>query len=192
MQDRSKPAGTTSVPMYALGAIFLVPLTIGVLLVSSSASRNDHANQISRDVASMYAQGVDFSNPANQNIALNVAGGLGVDIRAGRGVLILSKLRVVHEGDCPSNSLGNCINKGYAVVIQRFVIGNTGLRASAFGSPSSIDPTTGVVRNWASDVTARAQDFPTTLKAGESTFAAECYLASSEAGSNGIYSRAMF
>jgi hypothetical protein len=177
--------------MYALGAIFLVPLTIGVLMVSSSASRNDHANQISRDVASMYAQGVDFSNPANQNIALNVAGGLGVDIRAGRGVLILSRLRVVHESDCGANGGENCANKGYAVVTQRFIIGNSALRGSSFGSPNSIDPRTGAVRNWAGDVTARAVDFPTTLKAGESTFAAECYLASSEAG-NGIYSRAMF
>jgi len=177
--------------MYALGAIFLVPLTIGVLMVSSSASRNDHANQISRDVASMYAQGVDFSNSANQNIALNVAEGLGVDIRAGRGVLILSKLRVVHEGDCASNNIGNCANKGYTVVTQRFVIGNPTLRTSSFGSPASIDPTTGAVRNWTGDISARAQDFPATLKAGESTYAAECYLASTEAG-NGIYSRAMF
>lgn len=191
MQDRSKPARAASVPMYALGAIFLVPLTIGVLMVSSTANRNDHANQISRDVASMYAQGVDFSNPANQNIALNVAEGLGVDIRGGRGVLILSKLRVVHEADCTANGLDNCANKGHAVVTQRYVIGNPSLRMSSFGSPSSIDPATGGVRNWAADLTARAQDFPTTLKAGETTYAAECYLASSEAG-NGIYSRAMF
>jgi len=191
MQDRSKTARATSVPMYALGAIFLVPLTIGVLMVSSSATRNDHANQISRDVASMYAQGVDFSNPANQNIALNVAGGLGVDIRAGRGVLILSKLRMVHDNDCAANSSENCANKGYVVVVQRFVIGNAGLRGSSFGSPASIDPKTGGVRNWMADVTARAQDFTGTLKAGETTYAAECYLASSDAG-NGIYSRAMF
>lgn len=191
MQDRSKPARATSVPMYALGAIFLVPLTIGVLMVSSSANRNDHANQISRDIASMYAQGVDFSNPANQNIAVNVAEGLGVNLRAGQGVLILSKLRVVHESDCASMGLGTCANKGYAVVTQRFVIGRKGLRASSFGSPGGIDPTTGAVRNWAGDVTARAQDFPATLKPGEFTFAAECYLSAGDTG-NGIYSRAMF
>jgi hypothetical protein len=51
-----------------LGAIFLIPLSIGLLLVTS-ASQNDHANQISHDVDSMYAQGMDFSQPANQDIA---------------------------------------------------------------------------------------------------------------------------
>src|SRR5712692_10279664 len=101
MQRRSILSRSTSIPLYALGAIFLVPLGIGVMLVNSSASRNDHANQVSRDVASMYAQGVDFSNKANQNIALNVAEGLGMAIGGGNGVLILSKIRVVHDADCP-------------------------------------------------------------------------------------------
>src|SRR6266849_3616894 len=119
MKSRSQARATT-VPLYALGAIFLVPIGIGVLLVNNSASRNDHANQVSRDVASMYAQGVDFSNIANQNIALNVAEGLGMNLRGGNGVLILSKIRVVEDADCASDPLGKCPNKGYAVVTQRY------------------------------------------------------------------------
>ena len=78
--------------MYTLGAIFLVPLSIGVLLVNSNASQSDHVKQISHDLASMYAQGMDFSRSANQTIALRVGEGLGMDVRAGRGVLILSKI----------------------------------------------------------------------------------------------------
>jgi hypothetical protein len=100
MLTRSKQSRGTLIPLYALGAIFFIPLAIGVLLVSNSANRNDHANQVSRDVGSMYAQGLDFSNTANQDIALKVAEGLGMDIRGGKGVLILSKLRVVHNTDC--------------------------------------------------------------------------------------------
>jgi hypothetical protein len=189
MQNRS-PARATSVPLYALGAIFLVPLGIGVLLVNSNASRNDHANQVSRDVASMYSQGVDFSNTANQNIALNVADGLGMNLRDGKGLLILSKIRVVHESDCSAMAAPACANKGYAVVTQRFVIGNKTLRPSSFGTPTVID-STGNVHNWASDISARAEEFPANLKSGEFTFAAECYLTTQESR-NGVYSRAMF
>ena len=189
MQNRS-PVRATSVPLYALGAIFLVPLGIGVLLVTSSASRNDHANQVSRDVASMYSQGVDFSNTANQNIALSVADGLDMNLRDGKGVLILSKIRVVHESDCSAIPAENCANRGYAVVTQRFVIGNKTLRPSSFGTPAVIDPT-GNVHNWASDISARAEEFPANLKSGEFTYAAECYLTTQESR-NGVYSRAMF
>jgi hypothetical protein len=187
MLTRSKQSRGTLVPLYALGAIFFVPLVIGVVLVSNSASRNDHANQVSRDVASMYAQGLDFANAANQDIALKVAEGLGMDIRGGRGVLILSRIRVVHASDCA----GHCANEGFAVITQRYVIGNATLRASSFGTPAHVDAGTGNVKDWANDVTARAEDFPANLKAGESTYAAECYLASQEP-LGGVYSRAMF
>jgi hypothetical protein len=191
MLTRSKQSRGTLIPLYALGAIFFVPLAIGVLLVNNSASRNDHANQVSRDVASMYAQGLDFSSTANQDIALKVAEGLGMNIRGGKGVLILSKIRVVHGTDCAAVGASHCANEGYAVITQRYVIGNRALRASSFGTPTYIDSGTGNVRDWTNDVTARAEDFPTNLKAGESTYAAECYLASQEPR-GGVYSRAMF
>src|ERR1700678_2451502 len=113
MHRRFKQPGGTSIRLYALGAIFLVPLSIGVLLVTSNASQNDNAYQISHDVASMYAQGLNFSQRANQNIALSVADGKGIDVRGGKGVLILSKIRVVHPSDCPGSASGKCGNKGY-------------------------------------------------------------------------------
>jgi hypothetical protein len=190
MLSRPRQVRGTLIPLYALGAIFFVPLAIGVLLVNNSASRDEHANQVSRDVASMYAQGVDFANAANQDIALKVAEGLGVNIRGGQAVLILSKIRVVHDPDCATTSVGRCSNKGHAVVTQRFVIGSQALRPSSFGTPSHIDAGTGTVRDWWNDPTARAQDFPATLKAGETTYAAECYV-KADPGS-GVYSRAMF
>lgn len=191
MDTRPQAARSSSIRLYAVGAIFLVPLSIGVLLVNSSASQNDHANEISRDVASMYAQGIDFSKAENRNIVLRAAEGLGVQIEQGQGVLILSKIRVVHDSDCSSDRSGNCPNKGYAVVTQRYVIGNSALRSSSFGTPAKIDGATGNVRNWASDTSARAQDFTTRLDAGEFTYAAECYLAAPEART-GVYSRSMF
>ncbi|HTR36536.1 MAG TPA: hypothetical protein VMH80_11570 [Bryobacteraceae bacterium] len=191
MSRPPKQPGPNLIRHYALGAIFLVPLSIGVLLVTSNASQNDHANQISHDVGAMYAQGMDFSQPSNQDIALNVAEGLEVNLRAGQGVLILSKIQVVQPGACASRPSGKCTNEGHAVVTQRYTLGNTALRSSSFGTPDSVDSRTGNVGDWANDLTARADGFSGSLKPGESTYVAECYLASAEAR-GGVYSRAMF
>ena len=128
---------------------------------------------------------------ANQAIALRVGEGLGMDIRAGQGVLILSKIRVVHDTDCPPQTPAQCANKGYAVVTQRYVLGDRTLRASSFGTPGNVDSATGNVQNWSNDPSARAQDFPPSLKPGEFTYAAECYLTSPESRA-GVYSRTMY
>ncbi len=191
MLRRPRYPGTTLFRLYVLGAIFLIPLSIGIVMVTNNASRSDHANQISHDVGSMYAQGVDFSNGANQHIALSVAEGIGIDIQGGKAVLILSKIRVVHPSDCPADASGKCNNKGYPVVIERYVLGNRSLRPSSFGTPGSLDPTSGQVRDWTNDLSARAANFASTLNPGEVTYAAECYLTSPESPS-GIYSRTMF
>lgn len=191
MLRRAKNPGTTPLRLYVLGAIFLIPLCIGTVLVTNNASRSDHAYQISHDVGSMYAQGVDFSQSANQNIALSVAEGIGNDMHGGKGVLILSKIRVVHPSDCPPNATGTCNNQGYPVVTERYVLGNRSLRPSSFGTPASLDPASGKVRDWTNDLSARAANFASTLKPGEVTFAAECYLTSPESPS-GVYSRTMF
>ena len=178
---------SAAVPLYALGAIFLVPLTIGVLMVTSHAEQDGRANQISRDLASMYAQGVDFSRSENRDIAMRVAEGLGMD--SAQGVVILSKIRVVHNSDCGGTQ--KCLNDGHAVVTQRYVLGNAGLRASSFGTPAKLDESTGNIADWVNDPSARAEEFSTQLKPGEVTYAAECYLASRESRA-GVYSRVMF
>jgi hypothetical protein len=181
----------SSITHYALGAIFLIPLLIGVFLVSTSANRTDRANQVSRDLASMYAQGVDFAKEANRDIALRLAEGLGLDLAGGKGVVILSKIHVVRDADCLPAAPGRCVNKGLPVIVQRFVIGNAGLRASSLGAPLEIDASSGNVRDWPSDFSARAQEFSADLKPGEYTYSAECYLLGSEARA-GVYSRSMF
>ncbi len=191
MPRRLKSPGTTLLRLYVLGAIFLIPLSIGIVSVTNNANRSDHAYQISHDVGSMYAQGLDFSQGANQNIALSVAEGIGIDIHGGRAVLILSKIRVVHPSDCPPDDVEKCSNKGYPVVTERYVLGNRQLRPSSFGTPASLDPASGKVRDWTNDLSARADNFASSLKPGEVTYAAECYLTSPESG-NGVYSRTMF
>ena len=188
IDSASPPPKSQSLTLYALGAIFVAPLLIGVVLVRNSADRNDIANQVSRDIASMYSQGVDFSKPENQAIALRVAEGAGLQLDGEHGVVILSKLRVVKESDCVSS---DCANLGRPVVVERFVIGSRALRASSFCVPGGLDPDTGKVANWAADPSARAGEVALNLKAGEFTYAAECYLATPDTGA-GVYTRAMF
>lgn len=191
MLRRPKHPSSTLLRLYVLGALFLLPLSIGIVLVTNNANRSDHAYQVSHEVGSMFAQGLDFSQGANQNIALSVAEGVGIDMQAGRAVLILSKIRVVHPSDCPQDNTGKCDNQGYPVVTERFVLGNRSLRPSSFGTPVSLDPATGKVRDWTNDLSARAANFASSLKPGEITYAAECYLTSPESPS-GVYSRTMF
>jgi hypothetical protein len=54
-----------------------------------------------------------------------------------------------------------------------------------------VDTATGNVRNWIGDASARAEDFTAHLDPGEVTYAAECYLTSTESRT-GVYSRSMF
>jgi len=189
--QKTPTTGLNSVTYYALGAIFVVPLLIGVFLVGTNVERTEKANQVSRDLASMYAQGVDFSSPANQKIAIRVADGVGLNLGGGQGVVILSKIRVVREADCASIPLSKCGNSGRSVITQRYVIGNPALGTSSLGSPSKIDAKTGDVLNWATDATARAQDFSLAANETEYTYAAECYLPAADSRT-GVYSRAMF
>jgi hypothetical protein len=188
---RLRHPGIASLRLYVLGAIFLIPLCIGIVLVTDDASQSEHAYRMSHDIGSMYAQGVDFSQSASRNIALSVAEGIGIDIQGGKGVLILSKIRVVHPSDCAQATMGRCDNQGYPVVTERYVLGNRSLRPSSFGTPASVDPASGKVRDWANDLSARAANFASKLKPGEVTYAAECYLASPDSPS-GVYSRTMF
>jgi len=182
---------TASYRLYALGAIFLVPLSIGVLLVTNNASRSEHAYRISHDIGSMYAQGLDFSRNSNQSIALSAAAGMGIDLRAGKGVLILSKIRMVRPSDCSESATQRCKNQGFPVVVERYVLGNRSLRPSSFGTPATLDAASGKVRDWTNDPSARASNFVSGLKPGEVAYAAECYLTAPEPHT-GVYSRAMF
>lgn len=181
----SNARGSTSVQM-VLTAVFIVPLVVGIYLSTGTNRRSAHATQVSRDLASMYGQGVDFSKPANQNIALRL-----LNPTDGKSVLILTRIRVVTAADCgPSSDMG-CTNQGYPAIVQRIVIGEQDLHPSSLGSPGSIDAATGNVLNWATDISARVSDSSVTAKAGESAFAAEAFISGPD-DHTGVYARTLF
>lgn len=168
-----------------LWVCFLVPLVAAIYLSTGTNRRSEHAKQVSRDLASMFAQGVDFSQPANQEIARQLLSG-----SDGKALLILTRIRTVAPADCGSTPVVQCSNNGYAVITQRIVIGNPELHASSFGLPRSIDQATGNVLSWATDASARVVDSSVTLKPGESAFAAEAFITGAEEHS-GVYARTL-
>jgi hypothetical protein len=176
--------GSISVQL-VLSACFVIPLVAGIYLSTGTNRRSAHATQVSRDLASMYAQGVDFSQPANRNIARQL-----LDRSDGRALLILTRIHTVGPADCGSMPVIQCSNNGYAVITQRIVIGDPQLRPSSLGAPLSIDQTTGNVLSWANDASARVTDSSVTLKPGESAFAAEAFITGPDE-QTGVYARTL-
>lgn len=176
--------GSTSVQL-VLSACFVLPLVAGIYLSTGTSRRSAHATQVSRDLASMYAQGVDFSQPANRNIARQL-----LDRSDGQALLILTRIHNVGPADCGSIPVAQCSNNGYAVITQRIVIGDPQLRPSSLGAPLSIDQTSGNVLSWATDASARVTDSSVSLKPGESAFAAEAFITGPDE-QTGVYSRTL-
>ena len=74
----------------------------------------------------------------NRNLALQLAQGTGMTATGGNGVVILSRISTLYQADCDASGFSaTCGNLGQAVFTQRLAIGNTALRASAFGTPNS-------------------------------------------------------
>ena len=169
-----------------LSAVFLIPLFAGIYLATGTNRRSAHAAEVSRDLASMYSQGVDFSQQMNQHIALRL-----LNPSDGKAMLILSRLRTVGHADCGSAPDAQCPNYGYPVIVQRIVIGDPNLHTSSLGVPLSIDHTSGEVLNWATDVSARVTDSSVTVKSGETAFAAETFIAGPEEHTD-VYARTIF
>ena len=176
-------------------ALLIVPLVLGVMVIGLSLIRAIHVGQVNRDTGHMFSPGVDFSGAAQQNMVRYLAGSL--DFSAGgKGVVILSAVQLIGPNDC-----SNCANLGLPVFTQRIIIGNAGLRASAFGAPSPalVDPATGSVENYLTDAGARAASAPVAgMQPSEIVYVSETYYKSSDydiAGyltGSGVYALGLF
>ena len=117
----------------------LTLLLFGTVGLGVMLGRYITAEQICRDVAHMYSDGIDFSQTNNQNIIIQqLASGTGITATAGNGIIILSQIQTVYQLDC--NGAGytnNCNNVGLPVFVQRLYIGKQSLKSSPFGTPTS-------------------------------------------------------
>ncbi len=173
---------------YALCLLFLLPLVYGVFSMMRLQQLTNEAGRLARDLARMYRQGVDFSAPANRGIATELARGRGFVLAGRSGVAILSRVRVVQDSDCPVAASQPCANAGLAAIEQQIVIGRSEPRHSQTGAPP-VDPTTGLVANWAGDPAARATVAENEIRQGEPSWICEVWFTAPDQP-GGVYARA--
>jgi Flp pilus assembly protein TadG len=153
--------GGAMVEFMMLTPIWL-PLILGTLWIGSAMVRGLQVTEVARDAASMFCRGTDFSvavgsnaNNAEYNSILpNLASDLGTVTTTGNGVFIFSTLTYVGNSVCASlgstygtaptsgnagSHTGSCTNYGKFVFTQQYLVGNTSLRSSTFGTPAAAD-----------------------------------------------------
>jgi hypothetical protein len=176
-------SGSTLIEFVLAGSFIFVPLLVGTVTVGMSVLEAIEVTALNRDAGHMFAQGVDFSQGANQNLLVKIAGNLNISPTGGDGVVILSEID------------GTGTNTG--VIARRFVIGDATLRASSFGTPDMID-SGGTVT---SDASATATNFTPAVMPmvnGQVAYVAETYFNTSAYDwvgllrGTGIYVRAVF
>jgi Flp pilus assembly protein TadG len=115
----------------------LMGLFFGTVGLGIMMGRYIQAEQMCRDIAHMYSDGVDFTQTTPQNIVVQKLGaGTGITATGGDGVVILSQVQTVYASDCTAAGVSPCTNQGLPVFTQRIVVGNSALRTSAYGTPS--------------------------------------------------------
>jgi len=190
---------------FALVAVVAIPLMLGTVFLGVAMGNNIQAIQISRDVAHMYAKGVDFSNAGNTSIAAKLAQDYNIT-SDGNSVVILSQIIRVFQADCDAAgySSGQCANLGENVVINRLVIGKAAIKASDFGTPTSsyMDAKGNLsAADYLTQPAARATLFSSliTQRQGAVAYVAEVFVPvpnfnfyATSGGTPGVFARAIF
>ncbi len=149
---------------FSLVLLVLIPLLLGTGVVGVNMVRTLQTIQLARDAGHMYARGVDFSQPGNQTILLQIGQSVGLATgSSGSAVVTLSSLTYVDLAACASvgavsagKPTSACTNFGDWVFTQFMVIGNASLRRNGIGSPLVSGPT-GVTVNAATGQISLAQ-----------------------------------
>jgi Flp pilus assembly protein TadG len=185
----------------------LIPMLFGGVAFGVNLGNYLQSVQIARDVAHMYARGLDFSTTQNKNIAVNLAQGMGgMTTNGGNGVLVFSQVRKIYMADCTAANLtaAQCTNLGQRVFSNRLIVGNSTLRASNFGTPSGscVVTVNGNIStiDYLKQTGCRASNFDDTVlpqATGDIAYVAESYFATPSlaflgAGGLGTYTRAIF
>jgi hypothetical protein len=194
---RERQSGTEFIE-FALSALLLFPLMMGVVIIGLNLGRSIQVSQVCRDAGSMYVRGIDFSQAANKNQLVRLANGMGMTAAGGNGVVILSKVQFIPASAC--TGIPNCNSNQY-VVVQRLTIGNTSVTSSRLGPAGAISTdSSGNVANYMTDPKAVSTNFSSimTLAANEYAFVAETSFLSMDlstvggSASTGVYARSVY
>lgn len=170
---------------FSLAFALLMPLYVWMLVFGLDLRRMMQTSQVSRDAGHMYARGVDFSLPGNQDVLVRLAAGMNMTRTGGAGVVILTRLLKVGGQECLDGgvAVASCSNLGQTVVTQRLVVGNAGLKASKVASPPDalLKPDGSIIpADYLTKPEARAAGFDSilALASGETAYVAEAWFES--------------
>jgi hypothetical protein len=149
----------------------LLLILFGVTVIGLQLGQSVRGAQITRDAASMYVRGIDFTLDANQDLLVRLAQGMGLAKTGGKGVLIFSKVTWVSQAQCLAANLNPC-NGDQHVIMQRVVVGDPTLRVSSLGTPNSGD-SNGFVLDYMTNAAAVATFPYMQLNAGEVAYVTE-------------------
>jgi hypothetical protein len=191
----------------------MTPLFIGMFQVGIGLIRANQANQVTRDINSMYIKGLDFSLTANQDLAVRLSGGLNLirtPVNTGKGLLILSQITYIADSAtaplCKAaiDSGQACTNHGKFVFTNRIAIGNTSLPySSIFGTPpAAIMNGDGSIYDYVTDSRAQLSTsgqaamgnprWQTALQEGQTVYVTESYFDPLYAGGTSVQTMAFF
>ncbi|HEY2017356.1 MAG TPA: hypothetical protein VGH38_27815 [Bryobacteraceae bacterium] len=182
---KRRQRGSSAVEM-AMSLLILMPLLMGTSVIGMNLLRAIQVTQLCRDVAHMYAYGLDFKTAANQTLLTHLAQGLNVQTSGGNGVVIFSTVTFVAANDCTSGGLQanttSCPNMNRAVFTRRFTVGDASKLSSHYGTPvSGIVDSDGYIGpgNYLKDVSARANGFTSlmSLNSGQYAYLTEAFVA---------------
>ena len=104
---------------FAIVVPCLMSLFFGTVGLGIMMGRYIQAEQMCRDIAHMYSDGVDFTQTTPQNIVVQKLGaGTGITANGGDGVVILSQVQTVYASDCTAAGVSPCTNQGLPVFTQ--------------------------------------------------------------------------
>ena len=153
---RRRRQGGQEIIEFALVAILLIPILLGAVITGIGLVRNIQAQQVCRDLTSIYIHGGEFSTYSMQQLAQKLALGLNLQIgsnfsgnqrentdNAGDVLITVSQIEYVGPTTaalCTSVGAANCTNHDSFVFTERVRLGNwsvTGWNGSTLGDPST-------------------------------------------------------
>jgi hypothetical protein len=163
----------------------LVILLFGVTVIGIQLGQSVRGAQITRDAASMYVRGIDFSLDANQDLLVRLAQGMGLAKVGGKGVMIFTKVTWVTQAECNDAGLTPC-NGDRHVMTHRVIVGDASLHTSALGTPDSAEPS-GIILDYMQNPAAIATFPYMQLRPGEDAYVTEGFFDTPEVNFPGLH-----
>jgi hypothetical protein len=171
---RKKTQNGQEILEFALVAVLFMPMFLGAFVVGMNLIRSIQANQVCRDLDSMFIHGGDFSTYAMQQEAQRLAQGLNLQIggsfpgntqantgNSGNGIVTVTQIMYIGSTtstSCVAVGASNCLNHDSFVYTQQIQFGNGSLANSntvTVGTcPMAIVNSSGIVQNYITDTRA--------------------------------------